>query len=410
MENKNSIFSVLKSSSLKSVYKWSKGNRLYILLLSIADMLYAGLRLYFAVVTRDLVDSAVNGNKSELIKYAIIITAVIIIQLLGDYFISRSQSLIIFKLKKNIQKKMLFGILEKNYSDIESFHSGELVNRMFSDVNVISEGIVNIIPPLLLFLTQLIGASVILAKIDIKFLAAIIIIACVSLITGLLFKKKSKRLHKSMQEAEGNVHAVLQESLQNIRLIKASESEDKILNDTEERQQGLLKAQMKRTNFGIFTGMGIRTVFRASWLFAMLWGCVNLSIKAISYGTLTAILQLVGQIQVPFANMSGLLSRFYSTLSSAERIDEILSLPTEEPKIKDNFNAHKIYSELKNIDFKNISFSYKNGESVIEKADFKINKGDFVAVTGLSGGGKSTLFLLLLGIYKPNSGSIEFNL
>lgn len=412
MENKNQrgFFSSLKSSSVKSIYKWSKGNRLPILLISIGNMLYAGLRLVFALVTRELVDSAVDKNKNGIIKYAIIITSIIAVQLISDYLLSKYQNYVTYKLKISMRRNLLKQILNKQYSEISVYHSGELVNRMFSDVNIISEGIINIIPPLALFLTQLIGASIILASIDLKFLIAIILIAVVSLVTGLLFKKKSKRLHREMQENEGKVHAVLQESLQNVRLIKASESEEHIENKTEESQQHLFRSQMRRTNFTLFAGTGIRTIFRGSWLFSMLWGCVNIATDSISYGTLTAILQLVNQIQSPFASMSGLLSKFYATLSSGERLEEIFNLPDEEPKVNYNEKANEIYNELNNISFNNIKFSYKNGEPVIKKADFTVNKGDFVAVTGLSGGGKSTTFLLLLGIYTPTKGSIKFNL
>ena len=302
---------------------------------------------------------------------------------------------------------MLSEILLKDYAGISKYHSGELVNRIFSDVNVVTEGVINILPPFVLLLTQIIGASVILFGIDPQFLFIILAAAALSLLAALCFKKKSKALHREMQSEEGKVHAVMQESLQNIRLIKASESEEHIKDRANERQSSFFKAQMRRANFVTFANTGINSVFRIGWLYAMLWGCFGISRRTITYGTLMAVLQLVGQIQAPFASMSGLLSKFYSMLASAERINEIYSLPEEEPKTFEN-TAAALYKDLENISFENVSFAYDKGEKTIENADFTINKGDFTALTGLSGGGKSTLFLLLLGIYAPSAGKITF--
>ena len=164
---------------------------------------------------------------------------------------------------------------------------------------------------------------------------------------------------------------------------------------------------MRRANFVTFANTGINSVFRIGWLYAMLWGCFGISRRTITYGTLMAVLQLVGQIQAPFASMSGLLSKFYSMLASAERINEICALPDESPKTLGNTPV-ALYKRLENISFNGVTFAYNKDDIIIENADFTINKGDFTALTGLSGGGKSTLFLLLLGIYAPTSGDIIF--
>ena len=163
------------------------------------------------------------------------------------------------------------------------------------------------------------------------------------------------------------------------------------------------KAQMKRRTLSIFANAGFSFVFQAGYLFAMVWGARGIYLGIMTYGTLTAILQLVNQIQQPFANLSGLLPMFYGVLASAERIIELENLPEEKP------SERKLnYNDFKEISVKNMSFSY--GENhVLNDVNIEIEKGDFVSLTGLSGGGKSTLFLLLLGAYQPTEGTITFD-
>lgn len=399
---------VFTSSSVPYIWKWSKKQHIFILITSILNILIAGLSIYFSLVTKAIVDSAVDGNTEGIIRNAIILAVILLIQILCSYAISRLNLYVKAKMQMNMRREVLDQILKKEYKDISRFHSGELVNRMFSDVNTVIDGVTSIIPPLLCMLTQLIGAIIVLAKLDWRFVVVLCLVGIIALVMTLLFKGKMKSMHKDVQSKEGKVHASLQETIENSMLIKASGTEDHMEEVVDENQKTFFTAQINRNRFTSVASSGLRVMFNASWLFAIVWGCVGIANHAYSYGTLMAIMQLVGQIQSPFRNLSGTLQQIYGTISSAERLLDIFSLPDEISEEEKDVKAPE-YSDIEKLVVDNVSFSYNRDKEVLNDISVSFSKGEIVAFTGLSGGGKSTLFLLMLGIYRPTKGKIYFS-
>lgn len=308
-------------------------------------------------------------------------------------------------LLKDMRGMFLHKLLKKQYESLDGIHSGELVNRMFSDITVVKDGMMEIPSDLANMTVSFIGASLILISIDWKFIVLIAVGSLLGLVFIVIFRKPLKSRHRKVQEAEGKLHSILQETLENIRLIKASGSEKRIEQQTEEKQKQFFDAQLNKGYFSVYMGNGINIAFQASWLICMLWGCYGIYTKNLTYGMLAALIQLIGQIQGPIANAAGMVSRIYGMLSSAERLKEILDLPEETGAIE----QAKADETLMAIRVQGLSFSYKtDGAVVLDNLSLNIGAGDFVAVTGASGSGKSTLFQLLLGIYRPDAGSIDF--
>ena len=142
-------------------------------------------------------------------------------------------------------------------------------------------------------------------------------------------------------------------------------------------------------------------VLNVSWLFCMIWGCISISRGNLTYGSLAAIIQLIGRIQGPIANAVELAARAYGVISSAERLQELTDLPAEE--------EGENLPDFDSICIENTYFHYPDSnENVLNNINCTIRRGDFVALTGISGGGKTSLFQLLLGIYHPTKGSVYF--
>lgn len=293
-------------------------------------------------------------------------------------------------------------IFKKEYSSVSSYHSGELLNRMFSDVQIITDGVTSIVPNLVNLVTRLICAVAVLIALDKSFTLVFIISGLLLFFVTRLFRKKMKSMHKDVQEKEGKVRSFLQEVVENVLIVKVFGCEDQMEKTNDENQNVHFKAQMKRRTLSIFANAGFSFVFHMGYLFAMIWGARGIFLGIMSYGTLTAILQLVNQIQTPFANLSGLLPKLYGVLASAERIMSLETLPDETP-------ANKVldYDSFDKISVSDLSFAYGENQ-VLSDVNIEISKGDFVSLTGLSGGGKSTLFLLLLGAYQPDKGELLF--
>ena len=398
---------VMSTSSIPHIWKWSKKEHKYVFITALLNVLIAGLSLAFSLRSKAIVDSAVLGDSGSIIKNAVIIAAILLVQIVSYYSISRLNLYVKARMQMNMRSQMLDQILKKEYKTISTYHSGELVNRMFSDVNTVIDGVTSIIPPLLCMLTQLIGAVIILARLDYRFVIVLCASGVITLVLTFLFKSKMKIMHKDVQQKEGKVHAILQETLENTKLIKASGSEDHVQDMVSVKQKDYYSAQIDRNRFTSVAASGLRSLFNFTWLFAMAWGCFGIASGAYTYGTLMAIIQLVGQIQSPFRNLSSTMQQIYGTISSAERIMEIYDLQDEDMEEGDNYDPEKLYSDLERIKISDLDFSYDRKNPVLRDVDISLNKGEIVAFTGLSGGGKSTLFLLMLGIYKPVSGRIS---
>ncbi len=353
------------------------------------------------MATKGIVDGAVSSNMDNLRRYAILLGLLILVQ----HGLSAGRAILRIHassdLQKSIQAMLVRDLLVKDYSRIKKYHSGELVNRVFSDMSVIKNGIMNILPNFVNIIVSFVGAAIILVAMDWHFVILMIAGGLLGLALVLLFRSPMKQRHKKMQEAEGAVHASIQETLENIRLIKASVSEDRASRQIAVHQDHLKKEQVRQGIFSFRMNDSMGFVFDLSWLFCMIWGCMNIFRGNLTYGSLAAMIQLIGRIEGPIANAVTIAGQVYSVISSSERLLELTELPDE-----------KTEEELPDFDsifIDNVTFQYDDGvEEVLQNIDWTIRKGDFMALTGMSGGGKTSLFQLLLGIYKPTSGRIVF--
>ena len=403
--NVDQLKKILKKQTARAILKWSKSQRLNIFIMCMLNVILAGIGLGTTLATKGIIDGATAHNREEVQYYALALVLCVIISrgsylLLGLMNVKTGNILL-----KNMRNMFLHKLLKKQYEALDGVHSGELVNRMFSDITIVKDGVMEIPADLANMTVGFIGASLILISIDWKFIVLIAVGSLLGLALIILFRKPLKNRHRKVQEAEGKLHSVLQEALENIRLIKASGLEKKIEQQTEEKQKRFFYAQLNKGYFSIYMGNGINMAFQASWLICMLWGCYGLYTKNLTYGMLAALIQLISQIQGPIANAAGMVSRIYGMLSSAERLEEILDLPEEAEIVEQIGEDEKLIA----IQVQDLTFSYKsNGAVVLHDLNLNIEAGDFVAVTGVSGSGKSTLFQLLLGIYKPDAGSVNF--
>ncbi len=396
--------SFLKRSDISAVLSCSKGHTKKLIFLSFFQILAAFFSVYLSLASKNIIDAAGKGSEHKLLICAVVLAVVIFIQIALNTAISWFQDYTKASIVRSMRQKTLDAVFLSTYPCIKKYHSGELINRMFSDINIIADGAVNIIPPFLSMTVKLIGAAIILYALDKRFALVILCIGLLIFAGNRILKKKLKTLHKLTQQEQGKVHSLFQESVENIKLIKASSTENTVLLKARHAQESFFSIQAKRRRFMVLSHGGIQLVFNFGWAFAMIWGCFGIVNNTLSYGTLAAMLQLVNQIQAPFASMSGIVQKLYSATASVERVREIFDME------KEAVVQNSVHGEFRAIDASSLCFFYDSDNPVLNSVSFKIQKGDFAAITGLSGAGKSTLFMLLLGIYKPTSGSLKIDL
>ncbi len=417
----------------KVTYAWlfaqSKEQHRRIAALSALCTLQAAVLVSFALACRAVIDQAVAGNTHGLLSSAALLVGVIVAQLFLRLVINSMQERIRARFALDLRKSMLDSIFSAHYRNILRFHSGELSNRMFSDVQVVSNGVATISPSFVSMIMQLVFAIAVLSLISPPMVALFAAAALVSFVLARTLRGRLKALHKTVQEKEGAVRVFLQEALEHQLVIRSFGAQPATSKRADRLQEDHFTAQMRRRGYSIAANASFSFFFNALYAVALTWCAFELLRDTMSYGTLMAVLQLVARIQAPVSSLSGLLPQLYQTLASAERLMEVTELPHSENRL--TLTATEFYEHLAGVNMKNVAFSYSeeegkaacasgDGASIeaaeaflegndvsLTCADAFVPKGSFVVVEGPSGSGKSTLFKLVLGAYDAEGFTYE---
>lgn len=434
----------------KVTYAWlfaqSKAQHGRIVALSALCALQAAVLVGFALACRAVIDQAVAGNVEGLLTSAAALAGVIVSQLVLRLAINGTQERIRARFALELRKSMLDSIFTARYGNVLRFHSGELSNRMFSDVQVVSNGVSTIIPSFVSMIAQLVFAIAVLALISPPMVALFAGAALLSFVLARTLRGRLKALHRAVQEKEGAVRVFLQEALEHQLVIRSFGAQPATSAHADALQEDHFAAQMRRRGWSIAANASFAFFFNALYAVALTWCAFELLHGAMSYGTLMAVLQLVARIQAPVSSLSGMLPQLYQTLASAERLMEVAELPHSEGCLP--VTAEEFYQRLSGVRMRDLAFSYDEeeaeddpasveeveeggalsfaggaeggcargkGETVLPGeepasltcADVFVPKGSFVVVEGPSGSGKSTLFKLLLGAYDADGFAYE---
>ncbi|MBE5737011.1 MAG: ABC transporter ATP-binding protein [Clostridiales bacterium] len=393
-----------KNSTLKWIFDNSKKQRVKIVLLLIGNALFSLLSVVFALLIREIIDSAsVHKDVDRLISFAVAIICVVFLQFGFRVFINALTENIKARLELDYKSQLFRSILNKKHEKLNGYHSGELLTRLTSDVSIVSDGVSSILPTVVSALSRLICAVVVLVVLDPIFALAFFVAGSLVFLVITFLREKLKGYHKKTQETDGKVRSFMQECIENLLAVKVFAVNEKIEGQANALQEKNYKIKMKRMRYSVVGHATYNFIFSAGYLFALIYGGVKILNGVLTYGSLSAILQLVNNVQVPFASLSNVLPKYYAMIASAERIMEIEEVEEEPKAIK--INKEAVYKKMNGIAIENVSFTYDR-DKVLDNASIYINKGDFVAITGTSGVGKSTLMKLMLGVYPLDSGKV----
>lgn len=370
----------------------------YLILLIVMVIAVAYINVEFSLVSKSLIDIATKQVDGTLLDSAVALGVLLVAQLLLQIVYTRVHIKTSGKLAMSIRTELFYKLLGKDYSEISRIHSGEILNRLVSDVSLLSEKTTEIIPNVFALLSTVVFSFTALYRLDSTFALFCLCCGPIILAAAYIYKKKIKSLHIKCRESDGKVRSHLQETIQNFIVIKAFRKENLMRKNSEKLQHTNYRLNIKRATVGIISNILFFLAMTVVYYAALAWGVYKLSIGAITFGTVTAMLGLVGQLQSPFREIAAVLPQTYMVLASTERLIEIEKIPDDESKeeFEDADNFQKIV-------FENVDFSY--GEvDVLKNVNFTVNKGEFVAICGVSGAGKSTLSKIMLSVIKPDDG------
>ena len=393
--------------TIKWIFRKTKAQNINFILLNLIQILYSILSIYLILVSKYVIDAATSGSILDLKKYIMQLILISLIEISLRAILSSIDAVTRAKLEISFKQEVLDTIIKRNYEKISKYHSGELLTRISSDVNIIIDTLVSFIPNSLSMITRLFCAIVLLFQISKEFVVILVFGGIILFVVVNFFKPYMKNIHKRVQEANAKVSLFFKEIFENLIVIKIFEAEDAILDKSNELQNSKYNVQMKRRSILIASGTGFNLIFQIGYLYALIWSAYNLYLENITVGGLTAIVQLIAQVQSPIISLSRSFQNIFAMTASAERIIELENL--EKDIILDKKDKTEIYENMEKILVKDLSFTYKN-KRILESANLSIQKGEILAIYGESGVGKSTLLKLILGIIKKDNGNICFEM
>ena len=404
-----------QETTLRWLSRTAGKDKLYIGLLVLTQAILGGSGVLYAVLLRDLIDAAVAHSRDGMWRSAVVLVLLVLSQLLLRALSRFLRELSASSLENRFKKRLFSCLLRKDYASVTAVHSGEWMNRLTNDTAVVSKAMVNLLPNLAGMLVRLIGALAALLILEPKFAAILIPGGLLMMALTYSFRRVLKALHKRIQETDGSLRIFLQERLGSLLVVRSFGAEERSGELAEERMKAHRAARMRRNHVSNLCNVGFGLVIQGAYLGAAIYCAIGLFNGTLSYGTLMAILQLVGQIQAPFSNISGLVPEYYGMIASAERLMEPEGFAEDEASPRSHGEIRRFYGEeFRALGLRDACFTYqapvRDEEDapmpvVLEQLSLEVQKGEFVAFTGHSGSGKSTALKLLMSLYPLDSGA-----
>lgn len=368
--------------------------------LSCLTVLQSALLVVSAVLMRFVINSALLADGKLPFWGAVMIAdlvALVCVHSLLGWYAGRTAD----KFTARLRYELLRSAEYSRDVRLHAYHSGELLSRGMEDVHTVCDGMMNALPSMVGQTTQLLATFVAVLYIYPPVTGVLTVVAVAIGGMAALVRPVMKRKHRLVRETEEKMLADMQENLQQLELIQSLQIQEQSLSGFQKRLRNTLKAKFKQRLLSVGINGVINIASQLGTGVLLLWGAVQVAAGALSYGSLTSMLQLLSLFRSPVLGLSGLWTRMTAVEVASERLLELLAdLPAESTA-----PAEEI--AVKAVVFENVSFSYPGEEAlVLRQFSARFPLDGWACLTGISGKGKTTLFKLILGLYHPQSGRI----
>ena len=361
-----------------------------------------GASLAFVWICKKLVDIA-SGVSDRPIGPAVgILVGVMLLQLAANVGFHYWQGIVEVKTRLKMREELFSHIIHSSWNGREAFHSADAINRMQEDLRVVVDLICERIPDAFVTLCQLVAASVFLMTLAPNLVWILLLLMVVAVLGSKMFFRMLRELTDKIRRKDSEIQGHVQENLQHRVLVLTLFGTERVMEKMGFLQDDLKDNTVKRLNYNAiargFMGFG----FMSGYAAAFLWGVFGIRSGAVTFGMMTAFLQLVGQVQRPIADLSRHIPAFINSLTSVERLMELMELPLEKS------GADIAFPGAPGVRVSGLSFSYPDDrKTIIEGLDFDFQPGTTTVITGHTGAGKSTLVRLVMALLRPDKGAIE---
>ena len=397
------IFHPNKTYPIAQILRWiwssSRDNRLQAILNTIIGLLDVVLALLSVWTVQRAIDIASHNLEGDVIMAVVWIGVVISGTFVLDICSTWVKNYLGIRAQNRMQRRMLGRILHSEFRGRDSMHSGDVINRLESDVNTVVNFVAETIPSAVSVLCLFLGAFWYLYSLDNRLAILIVVMFPLFLIASKLYVGKMRELSRDVRNSDSMVQSILQESVQNRILVKTLEGEDTVIGKLSYQHDNLHRKVIRRTKFSVFSNMIVSIGFASGYILAFGWGALRLAAGTLTYGGMSAFLQLVNRVQRPARALTNLAPQF----TAAERLMLLEDVPLEQ-------QGEQVFLEGPcGISVKNVTFAYSEtpDKVIIHDLSFDFKPGTCTAIIGETGSGKTTLIRMMLALLKPVEGSVS---
>jgi len=389
--------------TLRWFVRTSRGIRLRSIVNTLTGVIGVGLDFAFIWATKRCIDTATHQTEGSLTESALLLGAVMTAVIALGFARNWLAAILGVQSTNKIQRRMFETVLGSVWLGRDRQHTGDTMNRLDRDVRDVTGVISNTLPQALIVTCRLIGAFVFLCVYDARLACALMVITPLFIALSKFYVRRMRALTRDIRKTDSEIQSIMQESLQHRIMLKTMEQEEGVVERLGLTQQ-LLSDQIRyRTRFSSVSNALVNIGFAGGYLVAFLWGAWRLEQGLITYGMMLAFIQLVGQIQGPFRDMTRFIPTLVSSLTAGERLMELEQLPQEETCEAIRFKGGC------GIRLKDLSYAYdEDYRLIIDRLSYDFPPGSITAVLGETGSGKTTLIRLILALLPPLKGRVEF--
>lgn len=395
-----------KKYRAKTIVKWlwqsSSDNRLQAILNTAIGLAQVVVSLASVWAVQTAIDIASHNKEGDVISAVLVMAGLVALNFVLNISSVWVRNILGIKAQNRMQRRMLGRILHSEWQGRDSMHSGDVLNRLEQDVNNVVNFVAETLPNAVSVVALFLGAFVYLFTMDHSLALIIVVMFPIFLVLSKIYMGKMRQLTREVRESDSQVQSLLQESVQNRILVKTLESEDEIVDRLSDQHSALREKVVKKTRFSVISNLIVNVGFATGYLVAFAWSALRMSVGSLSYGGMTAFLQLVNKIQNPARNLSKLVPQFVSVFTAAERLMLFEDIPLEE-------KGEPIEVEGPcGIQINEVSFAYPDDPDtpIIDKLSFDFKPGTCTAIVGETGAGKTTLLRMILALIRPDSGNV----
>lgn len=391
---------------VRQILRWLwlvlRGNRRQVVLNASLGLMGVGCSLLMVWAMQRTIDIAAGVRSGSLFGGVAIMGLIIVCEFALNISKVWIKNILGVKAQNRMQQQMLDSLLRAEWRGKDRYHSGDIINRLEQDVQTVVSFVTETLPTTLSTVTLFVGAFFYLMQMDFWLACITVAILPLFILVSRIYVAQMRKYTRRVRNSDSQVQSLLTETVQNRMLIKTLEAGDRMLDRLGDTQTALRQHVRQRTKFSIASNLFVNGGFSLGYLVAFLWGAVRMSAHTITFGQMTAFLQLVFRIQGPARDLTRLAPAFVGVFTAAERLMELREAPQEQQ------GESVLMPSPCGVRLEAVSYTYEEGgEPVVSNLSFDFRPGTCTAVLGETGAGKTTLVRLILALIRPQQGRVE---